>query len=236
MLPTDGMQEVRSSNLLSSTGQKHNSNRSNSKYSSKVQQRRPGGPPLVCSDRASSTSSGCWHDSGFQALNQRWAACHLGKPPLHRSGDSCHRSPAGPSRGRCLPVAVAASANGAGRHGGRVGSAAAPAGQGRAFADRGLGAWARRAAPVVSARRWARWCAAPLRRPVAPRCRPCAPAGALLRHMRNPARPGARHLGRAQAGGPPTQGFDAAPARSPPLIAGGRDAVAELAPCRSPRR
>ena len=45
------MQEVRSSNLLSSTGQKHNSNRSNSEYSSKVQQRRPGGSPYVCSDR-----------------------------------------------------------------------------------------------------------------------------------------------------------------------------------------
>ena len=51
VLPPDGMQEVRSSNLLSSTGQKRNSNRSNSEYSRKVQQRRPVGPPYVCSDR-----------------------------------------------------------------------------------------------------------------------------------------------------------------------------------------
>ena len=55
VLPPDGMQEVRSSNLLSSTGQKQNSNRSNSEYSSKVQQLRPDGPPYVCSDQTSST-------------------------------------------------------------------------------------------------------------------------------------------------------------------------------------
>jgi hypothetical protein len=36
---------------LAPPGQKHNSNDSNSKYSSKVQQRRPDGPPYVCSDR-----------------------------------------------------------------------------------------------------------------------------------------------------------------------------------------
>ena len=54
VLPPDGMQEVRSSNLLSSTAQKHNSNKSNSEYSSKIQQRRPDRPPYVCSDRGSS--------------------------------------------------------------------------------------------------------------------------------------------------------------------------------------
>jgi hypothetical protein len=54
--PCDGsslysMQEARGSSPLSSTGQKHNSNGSNSKYSSKVQQRRSAGSPYVCSDR-----------------------------------------------------------------------------------------------------------------------------------------------------------------------------------------
>jgi hypothetical protein len=43
------MQEVSGSSPLSSTGQKRNSNSSNSEYSSKVQQRRPSGPPYVCS-------------------------------------------------------------------------------------------------------------------------------------------------------------------------------------------
>jgi hypothetical protein len=81
VLPSDGMQEVRSSNLLSSTGQKHNSNESNSEYSSKVQQRRPDGPPLVCSDRASSPGSGCWHGSGLQALNRRWTVPSPGQTP-----------------------------------------------------------------------------------------------------------------------------------------------------------
>ena len=36
---------------LAPPAQKRNSNRSNSEYSSKVQQRRPDGPPYVCSDR-----------------------------------------------------------------------------------------------------------------------------------------------------------------------------------------
>jgi hypothetical protein len=51
VLPPDGMQEVSGSSPLSSTGQKRSSNKSNSEYSRKVQQRRPGGPPHVCSDR-----------------------------------------------------------------------------------------------------------------------------------------------------------------------------------------
>jgi hypothetical protein len=49
VLPPDGMQEVSGSSPLSSTGQKPNSNESNSEYSSKVQQRRPVAPPYVCS-------------------------------------------------------------------------------------------------------------------------------------------------------------------------------------------
>ena len=51
VLPPDGMQEVSGSSPLSSTGQIRNSNKSNSEYSSKVPQRRPDGPPYVCSDR-----------------------------------------------------------------------------------------------------------------------------------------------------------------------------------------
>jgi hypothetical protein len=45
---------------LSSTGQKRNSNDSNSEYRREVQQRRPVGPPYVCSDRAPSAAWGCW--------------------------------------------------------------------------------------------------------------------------------------------------------------------------------
>ena len=41
-------------------------------------------------DRTRSPGWGCWQDAGFQALNRRWPACHLGKSPPHRSGDSCH--------------------------------------------------------------------------------------------------------------------------------------------------
>jgi len=68
VLPPDGLQEVRSSNLLSSTGQKHNSN---SEYSSKVQQRRPDGSPYVCSDRAAWYARGCWQDNWSQAQDRR---------------------------------------------------------------------------------------------------------------------------------------------------------------------
>ena len=89
VLPPDGMQEVSGSSPLSSTGQKRNSNKSNRQYSRKVQQRRPSGPPYVCSDRASSPGWGCWQDSGFQTLNRRWPACHLRKPQSRLSRDSC---------------------------------------------------------------------------------------------------------------------------------------------------
>lgn len=52
-----------------------------------------------------------------------------------------------------------------------------PAGQCGAFADSTLGAWARRVAPLVSVPRGAHWCAAPLRRRVAP-WRSLGPVGA----------------------------------------------------------
>ena len=70
VLPPDGMQEVSGSSPLSSTGQKLNSNRSNRQYGSKVQQRRPSGPPYVCSNRLF-PAAGCWPDVGFQVLNRR---------------------------------------------------------------------------------------------------------------------------------------------------------------------
>ena len=66
-LPPDGMQEVSGSSPLSSTGQKRNPNKSNSEYSSKVQQRRPGGPPYVCSDRACSPAG----DAGPTSASRR---------------------------------------------------------------------------------------------------------------------------------------------------------------------
>ena len=103
VLPPDGMQEVSGSSPLSSTGQKRNPNESNSEYSRKVQQRRPSGPPYVCSERASSPGRGCWQDSGFQTLNRCWSACHLRKSPCHRSRDSCHRVPTRPSW-RAIPA------------------------------------------------------------------------------------------------------------------------------------
>ena len=167
----DGMQEVRGSNLLSSTGQKHNSNRSNSEYSSKVQQRRPDGPPYVCSDRASSSGWGCWQDTGFQALNRRWSACHLGKSRSRRSRDPCHLVTTRPSW-RAIPASdccrICKWSSRAGRPGGPVHSQEPRLLARAAFADGRLGARARRVAPMVSVRRWAHWCAAPLRRRVAP--------------------------------------------------------------------
>ena len=58
------MQKVRSSNLLSSTGQKNNSNGSNRQYSGKVPQRRPSGPSYVFGS-VSSAEACCWQDREF---------------------------------------------------------------------------------------------------------------------------------------------------------------------------
>src|ERR1700733_2604030 len=85
-LPPDGMQEVSGSSPLSSTGQKPNSNNSNRQYSRKVQQRRPSGPPYVCSDRISPQQGA----AGLTLTSRRWPACDLGKYASHRFCDSCH--------------------------------------------------------------------------------------------------------------------------------------------------
>ena len=170
-LPPDGMQEVSGSSPLSSTGQKRNSNRSNRSnrpYSGKVPQRRPAGPPHVCSDRASRPGWGCWQDTGFEAPNRRWPACHLRRPPPHRSRDSCHLVTTWPPW-RTIPASDCCrickwprSHWSSLRPGPLPGSASA--GQGRTFADGRRGARARRVVPMMSVRRWACWCAAPLRR------------------------------------------------------------------------
>ena len=220
VLPPDGMQEVSGSSPLSSTGQKHNSNGSNSECSSKVRQRRPGGPPYVCLGRASSPDSGCRQDSGFQAMNQRWTACHLAKPPPHRSGDSCHvvitRSAwRAVSAGDCCRLCKWPSR--AGRHGGPVGS------QGPrlpARAARVRWPWARRVAPMVSVRRWARLSAAPLSARLRRGAALCACPRAAAPHE-EPSAARRTRPGRVPAARSPTQGCDAGDARSsPPPMAG----------------
>ncbi len=83
------MQEVRSSNLLSSTGQKRNSNRSNSEYSSKVQQRRPSGPPYMCSDRYLLSARAAGKTADFSHRSAAFQACHLGKFSFLGICDTC---------------------------------------------------------------------------------------------------------------------------------------------------
>jgi hypothetical protein len=75
--------------------------------------------------------------------------------------------PPSPLGGPFLPATVAAFASGPG-HAGRPSRCdslpgTAPAGQDGSFADGIRSARTQRVAPMVSARRWARWCAAPLR-------------------------------------------------------------------------
>ena len=154
VLPPDGMQEVSGSSPLSSTGQKRNSNNSNRQYSSKVQQRRPSGPPYVCSDRASCTGWGCWHGCGFQTLNRRWPTCHLGQYASHRSGDFCRIVTNRLSGRPFLPSTVAAFAS-------DPAALAVPAGPIRSQEPRPLGR-AARPLTVGSARRCCQSSAGPL--------------------------------------------------------------------------
>ena len=202
-----GMQEVSGSSPLSSTGQKHNSNGSNSEYSSKVQQRRPGGPPYVCSIGHVPQAGAAGRTHRIQTLNWRLSAFHLRKSPCHRSRDSCHRVTTRPSPRPFLPATVAAFASSpAALAVLGVRSAASsqlPAGQSGAFADGRLGARARRIAPIVSVRRGACWCAAPLRRKVAPWRSPARWLARRLRHLRNPARRSARDVAGCQPSGDP---------------------------------
>ena len=75
---------------LAPTGQRRNSNGSNSGYSSKVQQRRPGGPPYVCSDRASCPAGAAGRTPDSRRSTDGGQPCHLRKSTCHRSRDSCH--------------------------------------------------------------------------------------------------------------------------------------------------
>jgi hypothetical protein len=146
------MQEVSGSSPLSSTGQKRNSNDSNSEYSRKVQQRRPGGPPYVCSDRASSPSWAVGRTPASDAGQPvTWANTRLigpvtlppGHHPALQEGHSCQR---------LLPrLQVTPAALGV------------PAGPIRSQEPRPLGR-AARPLTVGSARRWCQWPAGALRR------------------------------------------------------------------------
>jgi hypothetical protein len=78
-------------------GQTSNSNSRIASTAARVPQPPLLEPPYVCSDRASSPGQGCWHDAGFQALNQRWLVSHLRKSPRHRSSDSCRLGTTRPS-------------------------------------------------------------------------------------------------------------------------------------------
>jgi hypothetical protein len=117
---------------LAPPGQMRNSNRSNSEYSGKVQQRRPDGPPYVCSDRASSSGWDCWQDTEVAALDRRLIGLSPGQIPASPVYDPCHLVATLPSRravsaGDCCRLCKW---------------------PGPAFTDRGLRAWARRAAPM----------------------------------------------------------------------------------------
>jgi len=85
----------------------------NRQYSSKVQQRRPVGPPYVCSDRASSSG---WGAAGRTPDSRRWTG---GGQPVTWANTRligpvtlASRSPSGPPAGPFLPAAIAALASG----------------------------------------------------------------------------------------------------------------------------
>jgi hypothetical protein len=131
-----------------------------------------------------------------------------GQIPPHRSGDFCRLATTPPSR-RAIPASgCCRTCKWSGRAGrpGRCDSlpGAAPAAQGGAFADGRRGARAQRVAPMVSGRRWARWCAAPLTHRVALWRSACAHAGTLARHVRNQAPRGARDVAGRQVACPGT--------------------------------
>jgi hypothetical protein len=233
------MQEVSGSSPLSSTGQKRNSNESNSEYSRKVQQRRPVGPPYVCSDRRV-TPLGLLAWLRVPALNRRCSACHLGKSLPDRSRDSCclvaHRLSWRAIPGRdCCRIC-----KGPGRAGGPIHVQepcllARVARSVTVGSARGLGAprrWCRSGAgPAGALRRscagWRRSAALRAgRRADVPREEPGAP------------RRGARHLAgcRPRPSDRPPQALTlpmAGPGHRRSL--NGRRAAAQLAPCRSPR-
>jgi hypothetical protein len=192
------MQEVSGSSPLSSTGQKPNSNNSNRQYSRKVQQRRPSGPPYVCSDRISPQQGA----AGLTLTSRRWPACDLGKYASHRFCDSCHLATArlswrSISARDCCRICKQSSR--ASRPGGPVyfqesrPLAMAP------VADSRVGTRARRVAPMMSDRR------CPLVRCAAQAqdcavVQPCAPADAPREETRRAAEHG--DFGRRPSGWP----------------------------------
>jgi hypothetical protein len=157
---------------LSSTGQKRNSNGSNSEYSREVQQRRPVGPPYVCSDRAPSAAWGCWQAPDSRRCIDAGQPVTCANRPVIGPMTLVAWSRPGPPGGPFLPAAVAAFAS---AQAAALGILAGPFPSQEpcplaraAFPDGRLGARAWRVVPMVSVRRWTRRCAAPLRHRVAP--------------------------------------------------------------------
>ena len=97
---------------LAPPGQMRNSNRANRQYSRKVQQRRPGGPPYVCSDRAPSPARAAGRTPG----SRRWIGggqpVTWANPSLVGPVTLAAWSPSGPPGGPFLPVTVAGFASG----------------------------------------------------------------------------------------------------------------------------
>ena len=175
--------------------------------------------------------------------DRRCPACHLGKSRPIGPVTLATWPPPTPLGGPFLPATVAAFASGPG-HAGRPGRCdslpgTAPADQDGAFADGRRGARAQRVAPMVSARRWARWCAAPLRRRVAPwrsSLRPCRRAGASREEPGAARRTGNWPSTGRQVACPPRALTLPMPGPGPPPMAEWAAHRAQLAPCRPPRR
>jgi len=154
------MQEVSGSSPLSSTQLRSiiRTDRTG-QYSSKVPQRRPDGPPYVCSDWRRAARAGCWQDRGFQSLLRCLQACHLGRFSLLGICDTCRLAAARLVRPVSRAVTVAVVAGGL--------RARAPASQFHSRSPRrsyrGAGSWI---APMGLGRRagWRRRAGA-LRRP-----------------------------------------------------------------------
>ena len=105
VLPADGMQEVRGSNPLSSTGQKRNSNSSNGEYSSKVQQHsrhdllpgQPGSgsaspPGLLAWSAEAGSCDGSWgRDQEERPIRQSIDSCPAAGTRRPFPGDPCRR-------------------------------------------------------------------------------------------------------------------------------------------------
>ena len=198
------MQEVSGSSPLSSTGQKRiRTGRTGStaaKYSNGGRSGRRTCIRIGISPRARMLTG-----QRIQMLNRHWPAFHLRKSTCHRSRDSCHRittrPPGGPFLQRLLPHLQVVQPRWPSWRSAPL-PGATPAGHSRAFADGRIGARARRIAPIVSHRRGAHSCAAPLRRRVALWR---SPARLPARHLRSQARRSARDVAGCQPSGDPVR-------------------------------